>query len=231
MKELSRWTYLRGFTAWWGLVVAIYSLAGLYDLICGQFIDDAPRFGDIAASGNVPWYVWPLGLLTILLVLTFEGGYRQYRALQRRLAEVPSPYDSVVSELARESYQVGGEHKSGDELFVKLAPLFREAISEGQLQFYFENKIRLSKQTKAGTAPISGEEADWISKREASRVLSNWFPMDLLDAETRDPAPGATSSIRTSRHDFPYSVYRLSAHGKAVFQHLKKRSQQPATER
>jgi len=217
VKELSWWTYLRSLISWRGAIPAIYGLAGLYDFICGQFVDGAPRLGEI-----MPWYAWPLGLLAILLGLTFEGGYRQYRTLYRRLAV--SPYDSVVSELASESYRVGGERKSGDRLFMELAPLFRNPITEGAIKYYLLQEIWECDQTKAGTAPMSGEAADAISRSQASRILSNWFVMDLLDRETIDPAPGAISSTRHSQHDLPYTAYCLSAHGKAVFQHLKKRT-------
>jgi hypothetical protein len=216
VKELSWWTYLRSLISWRGAIPAIYGLAGLYDFICGQFVDGAPRLGEI-----MPWYAWPLGLLAILLGLTFEGGYRQYRTLYRRLAV--SPYDSVVSELARESYRVGGERKSGCELFLELAPQFREPISEQGIKSYLYEEICEYNQTKAGTTPISGEAADAISRNQASKILNNWVTWGLLHPETIDPAPGATNNIRTSQHAFPYSVYRLSAYGKAVFQHLKKR--------
>jgi hypothetical protein len=214
VKELSRWSYLLSLANWWwGAILAIYGLAGLYDFICGQFVDDAPRLGEI-----MPWYAWPLGLLAILLGLTFEESYRQHRRL------AVSPYDSVVSELARASYLVGGVRKCGDELFMELAPLFREPISESTIFSYLWGQIREYNQTKARATPISGEEADAICRSQASDILSNWFIMDLLDRETIDPAPGAMSSIRQSRHDFPYTAYCLSAHGKAVFQHLKKRT-------
>jgi hypothetical protein len=215
VRELSRWSYLLSLANWWwGAIVAIQGLYGLYELICGQFVDDAPRLGEI-----MPWYALSLGLLAILLGVTLEKSYRQHRRL------VVSPHDSVVSELARESYRVGGARKSGDELFLELAPEFREPIRERSLASYLYEKICEFNETKLGTAPISGEEAHLMSQSGASRILGNWFALGLLDTETIDPAPGATSNIRTSQHDFPYSVYRLSADGKAVFQCLKKRFQ------
>ena len=214
MKGLSRWTYLVSlFGPWWAAIFAIQGLYGLYELISAQFVADAPRLGEI-----VPWYALSLGLLAILLGVTFEKSYRQHRRF------AVSPYDSVVSDLARQSYLVGGVRKRGDELFMELAPLFREPISESTMFSYLWEEISEYNQTKAGATPISGEEADAICRSQASKILSNWFTMDLLHRETINPAPGAASSIRQSRHDLPYTAYCLSGQGKAVFQFLKKRT-------
>jgi hypothetical protein len=171
----------------------------------------------------MPWYAWLLGALTILLGLMFEGGYRLYGTLHQQLAA--SPYDSVVSELANHRYLIGGEGRDGDELFIELAPMFRQAISESQMFSYLWNEIAdyNQRQIDDGAVPMSGEAADAICRSVASSILGDWFTLGLLDSETINPAPGATSSIRDSRHDFPYSVYRLSAQGKEVFQFLKKR--------
>jgi len=214
VRELSRWSYLLSLANWWwGAIVAIQGLYGLYELISGQFVADAPRLGEI-----VPWYALSLSLLAILLGVTFEKSYRQHRRF------AVSPCDSVVSELARQSYLVGGVRKRGDELFMELAPLFREPISESTMFSYLWEEIGEYNQTKAGATPISGEAADAICRTQASKIVSNWFTMDLLDRETINPAPGAASSIRQSRHDLPYTAYCLSVQGKAVFQLLMKRT-------
>ena len=213
VKEFSRWTYLRSLIRWWwGVILAVHALPSLYDLLCGQFVEDAPRLGEI-----IPWYAWLLSLLIILLVLAFEESYRLHRQL------AVSPYESVVSELASQSYKVGGELKHGDGLFKEIGPWFREPISESQIFSYLWEEIAEHNETKAGATPISGELADSICRTQASKILDNWFTMDLLDRATIDPAPGATSSIRHSRHDVPYTAYCLSDHGKAVLHYLKKR--------
>ena len=71
-----------------------YSLVSGYDLAAGQIWDGLPRLSDIS-SVNIPWYVWTIGLLVILVLIAVEGGYRQYLAVEKRLEALKLEEDGL----------------------------------------------------------------------------------------------------------------------------------------
>jgi hypothetical protein len=64
---------------WWGKVLLVYGLIGLYDFAHGQFLPKSwPQLS--ALVGGVSWELWAIGFLLLLVVALFEGGYRTWRA-------------------------------------------------------------------------------------------------------------------------------------------------------
>jgi hypothetical protein len=85
MLERGRyWTSLiwRG---WWRLVVLAYAVLGLYDLTLSQVVsplvekpDDLPKLTTALRTSDIPWFLWAIGLLVLVLIIALEGAYREH---------------------------------------------------------------------------------------------------------------------------------------------------------
>ncbi len=224
---MSRWDYLRA-TLIWRAVWAIFAIAGAYDLFTSQFASDWPRIADGAGllSDAVPFHWWIIGFLVLLVAATFEGGYRQFKALAPKAQEA-TPYAEIGQQLADQTYQVGQE-RTGDDLFLELGPLFREPISQPRLSQMLFRRIVDDRQSEVQEGPDSGHNADKLAGIAALEILNDWYTAGLLESETvhslGNPSSPGVYSINDPPRD--YSLYRLSALGREVLQHLKGRASQ-----
>ncbi len=215
--------------AWWSrLALGVYGLAAAYDFFTSQFASDWPRFADGFGrlSSSVPLVWWIVGLLVILLLAAFEGGYRQVNALARAIANSEAPYSSLAAEAAVRDYYVGGEDVPGDELFVQLAPQFSSPVSDSQIERWLYMRIRDYNQSQPET-PISGEVANNICRSTARDIIQHWYVDGLLDSQTIHH-PGTidpkTGHFRFNAGPRDYAVYTLSARGRDFLAYLTKQS-------
>jgi hypothetical protein len=94
-----RYTTLWG---WWKVVGGVFFLAGIYDLIRGEF---APSLPSLQKTVNWwDWKIWFLIALLLLLIATIEGAHRLIKKTRKEAEEKISPVIQAERRQLREKY-------------------------------------------------------------------------------------------------------------------------------
>lgn len=116
--QLSRWNVIRSliWRRWKAAILVIWGLIGTYDLIVSQLVppdvaEEMPRIWDALAllpSIGLPWYVWVIGMLVLLLIFVFEALFRENRRLRQHveIMRKEPPELVILGELRSEGVRI-----------------------------------------------------------------------------------------------------------------------------